>query len=107
LRIQKQGRLREWEVNLLKPVRLGRLDPNHDIFPEVDLTEAGGMEHGVSREHACIFERLGEVEVEDLGSTNGTLLNGQRLAPYIPHPMCSGDRLQLGKLELEIIFESG
>ena len=106
LRIAGKGdRVRELEVLLAKPIRLGRSDPTQDIYPEVDLTDDLGMEYGVSREHACIFRRDNGVEVEDLGSTNGTLLNGERLDPYIPEPLKDGDQLQMGKLLVEVSFK--
>jgi hypothetical protein len=92
----------ELEVPLARPIRLGRMDPNQNIYPEVDLTDYRAMEHGVSREHACIFRRGNVIEVEDLSSTNGTLLNGKRLAPYLPVPLSHGDQLQLGKLLIEV-----
>lgn len=100
-----QPRTHELEVALLKPVRLGRMDPVHDIYPEVDLTDDLAIEHGVSREHVCILRKGDVVLVEDLASTNGTLLNGRRLAPYLPEPLRPGDRLQLGKLVIEVNFE--
>jgi hypothetical protein len=104
--IGKDATARELEVALIKPIRLGRLDPRQDIFPEIDLTEAHALEQGVSRLHACIFRRGDSVEIEDLGSTNGTLLNGVRLAPYIPQPLEDGDQLQLGRLQVEVHFGS-
>lgn len=93
---------RELEVLIVKPVRLGRSDPTQNIFPEVDLTDDLAMERGVSREHAAIFGRGASVMVEDLGSTNGTLLNGERLDPYMPEPLQHGDQLQLGQLLIEV-----
>ncbi len=98
----KTGRARQLEISLSKPIRLGRVDPTQSIFPEVDLTEDHALEYGVSREHACIFQREDAAEVTDLGSTNGTLLNGQRLAPYSPQPLSDGDHLQLGRLVIEV-----
>jgi hypothetical protein len=95
-------RTQEIELVLDQPVRLGRMDPKHDIFPEVDLTAAMGLEQGVSRRHACIFLRGAGVEIEDLGSVNGTLLNGQRLIPYLPEHLKDGDRLQLGQLSIQV-----
>ena len=97
---------RELESRLAKPVRLGRIDPAQDIYPEVDLTLDQGYEHGVSREHACIFRRGCAIEVEDLASTNGTLLNGERLSPYLPVPLKDGDHLQLGKLLIRVSLEA-
>lgn len=100
--IGKGTQKRELEVVLVKAVRLGRSDPSQNIFPEVDLTDDLAKEHGVSREHAAIIGRGGTIMVEDLGSTNGTLLNGERLDPYMPEPLQHGDQLQLGQLLIEV-----
>ncbi len=106
LRISQGDQERELEVPLTKAIRLGRMDPLQDIYPEVDLTEDLALDHGVSREHASIFRRNEIVVVEDLGSTNGTLLNGDRLAPFLPQILKDGDQLQLGKLLIEVCFKS-
>lgn len=106
LRIGQSGRLRELEVRVTRPIRLGRMDPGQDIYPDVDLTEDLAVEYGVSREHACIFQRGSMVVVEDLGSTNGTLLNRERLAPFLPQPLKDGDQLQLGELLIEVRFKT-
>jgi hypothetical protein len=97
---------RDLLVSLAKPVRLGRTDPAHDIFPEVDLTQDLGRERGVSREHARIFQQGKRVKLEDLGSTNGTLLNDRRLDPYMPETLRHGDQFQMGELLVEVSFES-
>jgi hypothetical protein len=99
----KAGQERELQIALIRPIRLGRVDPKEGVYPEVDLTDA--KKDGVSREHACIFRRGHAVEVEDLGSTNGTLLNGSRLAPYQPASLNDGDQLQLGNLLVEVSFD--
>jgi hypothetical protein len=96
--------VRELEVPLTKPIRLGRIDPREGVYPDIDLTADLAMERGVSREHACIFRRGDVVEVEDLASTNGTRLNGTRLAPYLPVPLKHGDQLLLGRLLIEVCF---
>ncbi len=97
----KIGDAREVEMPLHKAVHLGRLDPAQGIFPEIDLTsEAAGM--GISRRHARIFKRQGMAVVEDLGSANGTFLNGKRLVPYLFEPLQDGDLLQLGRLLVKV-----
>ena len=50
----------------------------------------------VSRRHALIHWDGQSATIADLGSTNGVLLNGQRLAPHQPYPLAVGDRLELG-----------
>jgi pSer/pThr/pTyr-binding forkhead associated (FHA) protein len=104
LHISHENQERELEIPVTKPIRLGRMDPLQDVYPEVDLTESLAMESGVSREHACIFRRGDIIVVEDLGSTNGTLLNGERLAPFLPQILEDGDQLQLGKLLIDVFF---
>lgn len=52
----------------------------------------------VSREHAALVRRGGEWWIVDLGSTNGTAVNGTRAAEQ---PLNPGDRIQLGEVELE------
>ncbi|HEY84916.1 MAG TPA: FHA domain-containing protein [Chloroflexi bacterium] len=90
------------EIPLNKAVHMGRLDPASDVFPEIDLSDDDGLGKGVSRRHARILKREGTVVVEDLGSINGTFINGKRLAPYLPETLADGDHLQLGRLLLEV-----
>jgi two-component system cell cycle response regulator len=48
---------------------------------------------GVSRKHALISTAGAEVRIEDLGSANGTLVNGQRVKNAI---LKDGDKIQIG-----------
>ena len=48
----------------------------------------------VSRRHARIVISHGKVKLEDLGSKNGTLLNGKRIARS--RPLSDGDEIQIG-----------
>jgi hypothetical protein len=100
---ERENQTRELQIALIKPIRMGRVDPKEGVYPEIDLTDA--KKDGVSREHACLYRRGHIVEIEDLGSTNGTLLNGARLAPYKPTSLNDGDRLQLGNLLVEVCFD--
>jgi pSer/pThr/pTyr-binding forkhead associated (FHA) protein len=53
----------------------------------------------VSQVHARVFRRDGDVWVEDLGSRNGTLVNGQQLAGA--QRLRRGDTVQFGKTVAE------
>jgi two-component system cell cycle response regulator len=54
-------------------------------------------EDSVSRYHAFVGQdEEGQVRLTDLGSTNGTYLNGRRLPPQTPAPVRDGDRVQFG-----------
>ncbi len=50
---------------------------------------------GVSREHAKIRSHGGQVVIEDLGSRNGTLINGERV--HGTAPLKDGDKIQVGR----------
>ena len=54
----------------------------------------------VSREHAALVLRGDTWWILDLGSTNGTRINGLRAAE---HPVVSGDRVELGDVVVELV----
>jgi pSer/pThr/pTyr-binding forkhead associated (FHA) protein len=56
----------------------------------------------VDPKHCALFLQGDYVEVKDLGSEGGTLLNGRRLKPSISTPAHNGDRLQVGPLVFEV-----
>jgi FHA domain-containing protein len=58
----------------------------------------------VSAQHAQVYERDGRVWVEDLQSTNGTMLNGRPVRR--PTTLRSGDHLRIGHAILTIRVES-
>lgn len=105
LRITMTESNRQVELPVVSEIYLGRLDAAHGIFPDLDLTADGGLEGGVSRRHAKIHQKGNRFYIEDVGSANGTFLNGKRLTPYLPHPLQEGDELQLGKLQLSVAFD--
>jgi len=73
--------------------------------PDVDLYEYGGMEKGVSRRHASVLWRDGELHIVDNGSANGTFINGERLVPHQPRLLQHGDDIRLGFMVLRVRFE--
>ena len=102
-----QGRLIVQGTNATLPfppgkseIIVGREDPVSGVFPEVDLTDHGGDEGGVSRRHARIFIQGTQVLIEDLNSTNFTHVNQQKLTPGQPHPLNNGDEVRIGRVKL-------
>lgn len=51
----------------------------------------------VSGSHAKLVFENGRYLVVDIGSTNGTRLNGRKLTPNVPEPLASGDTIQFGQ----------
>ena len=86
-------------------VLLGRSDPIDQIEPDVDLSFCGGFEQGVSRRHAIITVDANGYVLEDLGSTNGTVVNREKLSPGMPVNLVEGDVIHLGKMKA--IFHAG
>ena len=85
---------------------IGRKDPAKGIYPDIDLGPEGGYDAGVSRKHAILSHRQGRFVVEDLGSANGTFVNGKRLDPQTPIPLRSKDELRCGTLALRVEVEA-
>lgn len=79
---------------------IGRADPVSKFFPEIDLTPYGALDQGVGRRHARLFILGAQIMIEDLDSTNGTQINGQRIPPNQPRALANGDTLIIGKLAL-------
>lgn len=83
---------------------IGRHDDHSGLTPQIDLTRFGGLNMGVSRRHAMIIRRERWLEIVDLGSPNGTFVNGRKLTPNLPRKMRDGDDIRLGHLVLRIAF---
>lgn len=96
---------REIKMRLDKVIHIGRIDPKATVFPEIDLSEDGSLAKSVSRRHARILKQDDEIVLEDLGSINGTFINGKRLDPYLPETLKDGDKIQLGKVPIEITLQ--
>lgn len=90
-----------------QPILLGRHDINTGSLPQLDLTPFAAYQLGVSRRHAHFRQTddgLG-IEVYDLGSSNGTYLNSERLNAYTAYPVNDADELRLGRLHFKIYFQ--
>ena len=59
------------------------------------------VEPKVSRRHAQVTSANGQITVEDLGSTNGTKVNGQPLTAGEKKVLAQGDTISLGGVELK------
>lgn len=84
---------------------IGRRDPISNSAPEVDLTSFAAYRMGISRRHATLRVTDGVVEILDLGSSNGTFVNGQRLNAYEPYTLSNGDEIGLGRMVVRIYFQ--
>ncbi len=56
-------------------------------------------DHRISRYHASVEGRVGGIRIQDLGSSNGTYINGTKVDAAVLRP---GDRVRLGKTVLVV-----
>lgn len=85
-------------------VILGRFDNPLSSVEQIDLSDYGAVERGVSRKHCQLRFEDGQLMVTDLGSSNGTFLSGARLEPHESYTLRKGEELLLGRLPIQIIF---
>lgn len=101
-------------------LELTGLDRFSAYYLKVDAAELAGMPHGlsvgrdsdcavfavtddtVSREHARLRLRDGHFVLEDMGSTNGTRVNGRALRQSEPTRLHSGDRVTFGSAAFDV-----
>ncbi len=84
---------------------LGRSEEGQPIVPDVDLSPHNAYANGVSRLHAVLKLIQEQIVIVDLGSSNGTYLNGIRLPPYVETPVAHRDVIYLGKLKMQVLIE--
>jgi hypothetical protein len=85
----------------------GRTDKVTGTFPDLDLTPFGAAEKGVSRKHAALIledEDEDIVKIKDLGSANGTYLNGVQMTVNQERLLRDGDEIRMGSLNLHFYF---
>ena len=85
---------------------LGRATEGQPLIPEIDLNAYNAYEQGVSRMHAMISIRGDRVTITDLGSANGTWVNGDRVSPHTARVLNHGDLVTLGKFRLQALLNS-
>jgi len=84
---------------------LGRVSEGQPIMPDVDLSPYQAYSGGVSRLHASIRRSGRRVTIMDLGSANGTYVNGKRLTSNVERLVNHGDVIALGKLKFQILIK--
>jgi FHA domain len=103
-RNRKRGRRQATRLVVVEPQHLR--GATYEIGLEMTVGRAAGCgvvidDTYASQVHARVFARDGQVFVEDLGSTNGTLLNATKVGG--PTTMSRGDHLQVGHTVLEVV----
>ncbi len=85
---------------------IGRFVDGQVITPDVDLNLYEAFDKGVSRLHATIRinPEKNKIHVIDLGSANGSSVNGYEIPANSEVPLNHGDVLTLGKFRMKVIL---
>lgn len=93
-------------LTVLDGDRIGTMVPVRDDEVLIGRTSYATLrfqDPSVSRRHARAFRLGADVFVEDLGSTNGTTIDGRRI--FAPQLLHDGDRIGVGGVLLKVSFE--
>jgi hypothetical protein len=95
------------QILLLDPERneflIGRPDPVTGTQPELNLGPFD-VNRTLSRRHAKIFREGSLYSIrEEVGTSNGTFINGERIKTGSVVPLKPRDRLRFGSIEVELI----
>lgn len=85
---------------------MGRISEGQPIMPDIDLSPYQAYAAGVSRLHGVIKRDGDKVIFMDLGSANGSYINGKRLTPNVEQVLNHGDIVALGKLKMQILIKN-
>jgi adenylate cyclase len=75
------------------------------IGRDFDVCEVVLSHPTVSRRHARLVFAGDILRIEDLGSTNGTSVDGAKAHPTVPLPLQAGAKLKIGDIELGVWFD--
>jgi CRP-like cAMP-binding protein len=90
----------EFFLNRDGETTVGRVDPVTGIKPDVDLANLD-TQRSVSRRHSKIVHESGEFRVvEEIGTMNGTFVNGMRIVTGQPVTIKDGDHTRFGLVDL-------
>lgn len=91
-------------VRVSEYMTIGRSDPEKGVEPDINLAPYGGHVLGVSRHHALIMANNDRISIRDMGSSNGTRLNGYLLNAGDDYRLRHGDELTFGQLQVQVFF---
>lgn len=84
-----------------------KVKKDHFVIGKAGAAVDAGIDFNkmVSRVHCCVDCKAGQYTVTDMCSTNGTYLNGNKLAPNQPQSVKNGDILRLANSIFQIVIE--
>jgi pSer/pThr/pTyr-binding forkhead associated (FHA) protein len=77
------------------------------LIGRADECQLRPKSESVSRRHCIVVVKEGRPLIQDLGSRNGTFVNGKQLPSDKAKVLKAGDVLRVGKIEFEVVIELG
>lgn len=94
----------ELQLRVQTPTMIGRSDSSSEFEPDVDLEPWEAHKSGVSRRHMMLIPIDDTLLAKDLGTVNGSRINGEVLQPHVVYPLADGDEITLGELVMNIRY---
>lgn len=92
------------ELPAYKEIIVGRATSTSDV--DIDLTVFNAQNMGISRQHLQIMSHGCRMMVKDLYSANGSKINDEEMTPGYVYDLEHGDRLTLGKMHIQVFFNT-
>jgi hypothetical protein len=93
-----------WEMPVAhSPMLLGRASEAEEYWPDFDMTFYDEGDY-VSRRHVRITKGRAGYFLTDLGSSNGTTINGHSLSPDRAYLLRNGDRIKVGLVVIRFLL---
>lgn len=95
----------ELKLKTTQDIIIGRRPRAEDPPVTVDLQHYDAHRMGVSRHHAMLKVSKGTLILVDMGSVNGTFVNGHRARPANRYAVYHGDEIRVGRITLLLKFD--
>ncbi|MBX3063244.1 MAG: FHA domain-containing protein [Anaerolineae bacterium] len=102
LTLNVRGVIERIPLDRVNRLVVGRTDQDRGYTPDFDLSPFGAMERGVSRSHMLLNYEDNKLIATDLGSANGSALNGVKMEANRPYEVKDRDELTVGRLAINV-----
>jgi pSer/pThr/pTyr-binding forkhead associated (FHA) protein len=94
-----------YPVDTIQQWIIGRRNPLKGFVPDIDLTDFGAKNYGVSRQHALISSVNNQfVTITDCYSALGVFVNGYGIFYGAVYKLRDGDVIRLGQMRLRVMY---
>jgi pSer/pThr/pTyr-binding forkhead associated (FHA) protein len=97
-----------YPIDTIQQWIIGRRNPLKGFVPDIDLTDFGAKNYGVSRQYALISSVNNQfVTITDCYSASGLFINGCRIVREAVRKLNDGDVIHMGQMRLRVTYTNG